>query len=366
MTKKVLALLIVALVTFNSGCAETSADDDSAYPEKPEYDETAYVPATVYDYPEDSEMPDIIAMYLENALYVTRSGDGSRRPTMYLIEPSEREKIEPRFEINGEIVVNGEIIDAPAARWMHLIDGIRSLGFHNGYEYRVMMGYPLIMIPLQAVAEALGYEVSWNEENQEIRLDDEFKLWIGELQAYYVPGSRQIHLAVAPIIVEDIIFVPASFFPLQLFDGQVVISTGYWKSRADETIVISVAIATEEILSKYDSYIEFIEPDRHFQQKVVIVPNIPLRNFRWIAVGYSAGFYIYEQKEIYVAGEVTPERPFVVTWHGGPTLPHRGISFIDSYDVTRYFTFGDNNACFEESPRGWLFFSEFSPGVSLR
>ncbi|MCL2838314.1 MAG: copper amine oxidase N-terminal domain-containing protein [Oscillospiraceae bacterium] len=123
--------------------------------------------------------------------------------------------------LNGEIVVNGEIIDAPAPFWSrggYTEDGI------------AVTTATSIMVPLRAVAEALGYEVSWSEETQSIMLGVGVHVFIGRAEAY-LGRMAPIELSTAPIIVENLTFVPMDFFRNVLgqtvysFEGQLVIET---------------------------------------------------------------------------------------------------------------------------------------------
>ena len=139
----------------------------------------------------------------------------------------------------------------------------------------------------------------------------------------------------------------------------------YNLSRAGEAI-ISIAVATEERC--YDSFVEFIELEGEIHQKIIIVPNMPLHDFRWIEIGLGGtrGLYFYNI-DIYEAGEITPERPFLVTWQSrGWAFPHRGISFVDGYGVTRFFSLFQNEASFEENPGGRFMLNEFLPRVPFR
>jgi len=114
--------------------------------------------------------------------------------------------------LNGEIVVNNEIIeDAPAAVLHSTKQG-------------------LIMIPLRAVAEALDYDVRWNEDSQSIQLGVATHIWIGSTEAHR-GRMAPIELSTAPVIMEGTTFVPIDFFrevlgqTVYVFEGQVVIET---------------------------------------------------------------------------------------------------------------------------------------------
>jgi len=117
------------------------------------------------------------------------------------------------IEFNGEIVVNNEILEGtPAPFWYETETG------------------GVVMVPLNAVAEALGYNVSMNADLQSIQIGVAIHLWIGGTEVHF-GRMAPIELSAAPILVDDVTFVPLDFFRNVLgqtayaFEGQVVIET---------------------------------------------------------------------------------------------------------------------------------------------
>jgi len=116
------------------------------------------------------------------------------------------------IELNGEIVVNGEVIAAPVPT---------TYGVHDG---------SVVMVPLRAVAEALGYDVLWNEELQSVQLGVAINLWIGQ-EEFHIGRMAPLGLQVPPTIIDNYTFVPLNFFRIALnqnayvFEGQIVIET---------------------------------------------------------------------------------------------------------------------------------------------
>lgn len=115
--------------------------------------------------------------------------------------------------LNGEIVVNGEIIDAPAP---YLIDNDDAL---------------VVMVPLRAIAEKLGFDVNWDAEVKGIRIGAATNLWIDK-DEYVVGRMAPISLGVAPELIDGVTYVPMSFFrdvipefDVFSFEGQVVINS---------------------------------------------------------------------------------------------------------------------------------------------
>lgn len=88
------------------------------------------------------------------------------------------------------IIVDGQAIEAPAA---YLSE--------NG----------VVMVPIRAIAEALGYEVGWTNETRGISLGKAISLQVGK-DDYIFAKMAPIKLGTAPIIVEGNTYVPLSFF----------------------------------------------------------------------------------------------------------------------------------------------------------
>lgn len=88
------------------------------------------------------------------------------------------------------ITVDGQAIEAPAA-------------YLNEND--------VVMVPIRAIAEALGYEVGWTNETREITLGKAISMQIGK-DAYNFARMAPIELGAAPIIVDGNTFVPLNFF----------------------------------------------------------------------------------------------------------------------------------------------------------
>jgi len=115
------------------------------------------------------------------------------------------------FELNGEIVVNGEIVDAPAPFVMTAL----------GTPADPWSGV-LTLIPLRAVAEALGYDVTWNEYTQSVQLGVAIHVFIGRAEAYR-GRMAPIELYTAPVIMDNSTFVSWDFFQAVLDVGVSVV-----------------------------------------------------------------------------------------------------------------------------------------------
>ncbi|MCR2805495.1 copper amine oxidase N-terminal domain-containing protein [Paenibacillus soyae] len=68
-----------------------------------------------------------------------------------------------------------------------------------------------VMVPLRAIAEALGYELTWEAETRTVRVGPVISLQIGE--DYYVYAKMApIELGTAPVLSDGVTYVPISFF----------------------------------------------------------------------------------------------------------------------------------------------------------
>jgi len=112
------------------------------------------------------------------------------------------------IELNGEVVVNGEIIE-------------------NAPEPFIYNG--VVMVPLRAIAEALDYDVTWNGYLMSVQLGVGIHLWIGGYEIH-IGRMVPVELSAAPMLVNDLTFVPLEFFRVlgytsYVFEGQVVVET---------------------------------------------------------------------------------------------------------------------------------------------
>ena len=148
--------------------------------------------------------------------------------------------LDQMIKTNGEIVVNGRIIDAPPVN----VDGANNLH----------------IIPLRASAEALGLNVSWNGELRTVTITDDEVVIQLEIDGKYhsVTEVEVEHLDFGPPaqIIEGHTYVPIYFFQImfgfetRILDGQVVIgSTVERQARIGST-----DITIPEDFIEYKSY----------------------------------------------------------------------------------------------------------------
>lgn len=154
-----------------------------------------------------------------------------------------------------------------------------------------------------------------------------------ELSAYNIEGNNYFKLR---DIAEQLDF--SVFWNSEI--SAVFVDTGRSYSPPTSTW-LNADYATDELIGKYASCKEFIEFDEDGYQKIIFVANTELKDFKFITIGHRSennSVFFFEESVLYSIDKLTPEEPFVVTWVEWGTMPHRGISFVDENNVTRYFT----------------------------
>ena len=108
----------------------------------------------------------------------------------------------------GEIVVNGQAIPAPAPS---VSDGV-------------------IMLPLRAIAEALGFTVTWDDTERLVKIGENYIVWIDRPMVSRDSGQTTQEFGPPSIIIDGSTFVPLPFFNFgmsgtsaRIVDGVVII-----------------------------------------------------------------------------------------------------------------------------------------------
>jgi len=89
-------------------------------------------------------------------------------------------------------------------------------------------GETMVMIPLRAVAEALGYDVVWDGATGSVRLGAAINLRIGSNEVN-VGRMETLTFSIAAVLIDGVTYVPLDFFRLIglnnafAFEGQIVI-----------------------------------------------------------------------------------------------------------------------------------------------
>jgi hypothetical protein len=133
--------------------------------------------------------------------------------------------------------------------------------------------------------------------------------------------------------------------------------------------MIKVALATDEVLKKYNSFDEFVDENTHEIQKIVFSTTVPVRNFKYSAIELDLEHEPTRIIEHYHAvkhqiDELSPEHSFVVNWMEIGSMPHAGISFHVENGPRRYFAIVGNNADPEEGSSSPVLLVEY-PGEAF-
>lgn len=151
---------------------------------------------------------DVINMVM-SAIYTssTKSIPAKTNPEKIIIFFEKESPYIEGIPLNGNIIVEGKKIEAS----------------------KPYVGLNTVMVPLRAVAEALGYNVTWDDETQTIMLNNIITLSIGK-DYYTYARTAPIKLGVAPVLVQGRTYVPLKFFTdimrienVRIVDGQVLI-----------------------------------------------------------------------------------------------------------------------------------------------
>lgn len=125
-----------------------------------------------------------------------------------------------------------------------------------------------------------------------------------------------------------------------------------------------IAIATDELLNKYDSYHEY--SCEAGDVRVIIWTDTEIKDFAYFSVNHdvTGGKIFYLAGDIlFSADELSPEKPFVAEIMAPEIFPINGISFMDENGVKKYYTIQLSGRGVEEAPP--YFFLEFENGGGL-
>lgn len=116
---------------------------------------------------------------------------------------------------------------------------------------------------------------------------------------------------------------------------------------------VQIHAATDEFLSQFDAYHEFVEEPGGI--RVVVTTEAPVLDFVFTELQWIEDVEVVGP--LYSMDTLTPAMPFVVTWMPQCALPNRGISFTDGENVHREFSIGVSGE------DGSLFLTELIPQI---
>ena len=106
-------------------------------------------------------------------------------------------------------------------------NGIKVLGeVLEGYRATVDGDEGNIMVPLIPVAEKLGINVEWNEEEQTAIVDHQYILRVGS-DSIMVDGEEPMPFGPAPAVYDGLLYVPRTFFEYALGGYVTFVADGF-------------------------------------------------------------------------------------------------------------------------------------------
>lgn len=109
-----------------------------------------------------------------------------------------------------------------------------------------------VMLPLRAVAEALGYEVTWNNETKSVELlkgPQWTSIKIGE-NAYFRNRMAPAPLSAAPVIVDSRTLIPAEFVT-EILQYGIQVQEGVLKIYDEPFTTLTGYVSSIDVLENY-------------------------------------------------------------------------------------------------------------------
>ncbi len=125
-----------------------------------------------------------------------------------------------------------------------------------------------------------------------------------------------------------------------------------------------IALATDELLNKYDSFYEYINDKNG--ARLIIWTDIEVKDFSFISIkndNTGSELSYFAGDTLFSVDEFSPEKPFVVNLLIPGTVPAYGISFVDENGVEKYYTIQLSGRGAEEAPP--YYFLEFEDGGTI-
>ncbi len=125
-----------------------------------------------------------------------------------------------------------------------------------------------------------------------------------------------------------------------------------------------VALATDKLLDKYDSFYEYINDEDG--ARLIIWTDTEIKDFSFISIknddtGNKLSYFAGDA--LFSVDEFPPEKPFVVKLRIPGTVPAYGISFVDENGAKKYYTIQLSGRGAEEAPP--YYFLEFENGGNI-
>ena len=261
---------------------------------------------------------------------ISRNGEFS----VFSVSP---EFYEPAIDLETtQILVNGTAINAPAP----------FINPEHGF----------IMVPVAAIAEALGFVVSG--EGADIVFGGGYMFIVGVDSYSSSMRGEIIEIGAPPELRNNVLFVPLHFFtesmglPAFYDNGNIIIG----RVLADGSAAMNIDVIPNESpfffrmgdgYSWVYDYVEFDYRDFwrerdlfHFDGEgdrlIITTPAVALRELKVVKITHEDEPRVTDV--IFEAGDILPSLPLVInSFFGKGTMPWSGITFIDEFDRQRYF-----------------------------
>lgn len=118
---------------------------------------------------------------------------------------------------------------------------------------------------------------------------------------------------------------------------------------------LHIADVTDELLSKYDSFHEYINNEDG--ASLVIWTDKAIKDFAFIAVDFDVTgdeLSFIAGETLFSIDELSPEKPFVLKLLFPGAIPSYGISFVDENGVERHYTINLSGQGADEAPPYFL------------
>jgi len=146
-------------------------------------------------------------------------------------QPQNLADVEPASMPEAPVITDPDVDSAP----MPMLPAVTDMDIvveGNVIEdiHAIVSEHGVAMLPLRAIAEKLGFTVTWEDETRTVFLDNKITFKIDEDYYTYL-RMTPINLGTAPKLVVDTTYVPFEFFSkvahmstAEIIDGQIVIS----------------------------------------------------------------------------------------------------------------------------------------------
>jgi len=125
--------------------------------------------------------------------------------------------------------------------------------------------------------------------------------------------------------------------------GKCDTDTAAATSVESEKVLVSFSFIDEAGLKNYADYDLFTENGDW--RKIAFTSVLPAKDFSWLSISFAEDpdFTYKIDEELYSIKELSPQKPFVVTWQEVGIFAHRGFSYRDESGQKQYYSLHEGN-----------------------